>query len=457
MKDVTLVSPPTRSGIPVLRQGRCQIRLAPGVISWPPISLATLASLARERGRSVRLLDGGDQDRGFHEAVREVGSRGPSLVVVHATTPTIEDDLAFCRAIKACHPENTAIVFGPHVTALPEEAVRGGADAAVLGEPEPVIARLLESADDRPRRGLPGLCFRENGGILRTDPVSPPDLDTLPVPAWDLVDLHRYRMPLKQRPFGVVEVSRGCPHACSFCTAGPYHGHRWRPKSPERIAAEVGSLREVHGLSDFLFLSDTFNEEPDFVHRLCRELARTQPGIAWVCNSRVDRFDAASARAMRAAGCWLVSFGIESACPEVLSRTGKRTSPADTRRAVRDAREAGLKTFGYYLLGLPGDSYGTMARTVREAFRLDTDFANFYAATPFPGTDLYRQAEREGWLASRRWDRFFHGTSDVLALPGLAADRARRIAGWARLAYYARPRKAGRLLRVLAEERGRAG
>jgi len=457
LKPFFFISPPTRVGRSVLRQGRCQIRLSPGVVSWPPLNLATLASRLREKGYGVQLLDAAEKGLNVASTVEDLASAKPSALVIPCTTPTLEDDLALCRNVKARLPDTATVVFGVHCTESPEEVVRGGADFAIVGEPEETLSDLadyLRAGEGKPPSAIPGLCFLSNGTIQRTEPRPfLPRLDDLPFPAWDLVNLDAYRMPIRETPFGVVEVARGCPYPCIFCTARLYHGRKGRYKSPERILEEIRILRERSGVRDFLFLADTFNLDRQFVIQLCQRIVSDSPGISWVSNSRVDRFDEEMASWMKRAGCWLVSFGIESSRPEVLEKAGKGQKDKDASRAVSLAKNAGIMTYGYYIFGLPGESRKSLLDTFRLARRLDTDFANFYTATPFPGTDLYRQAKKEGWLLPGDWDRYFHGSSDVLSLPGLPAKQLLRYATFARLAYYMRPRKTYSLMRLMIRHR----
>ena len=446
MKLLFLV-PPTLSGERVLRQGRCQVRLEPGIPPWPPVGLARLAATARDKGHRARILDSCLEGLSFEAAISKIARCRPDALVFQTTTPTAHDDATLTRRVKRLLPECRIICYGVHATALPEDTLAGGADFAIVGEPEPTAVELfdlLAGARDDPG-GIAGLAFRREGDVVRTGSRTPvDDLDSLPLPDRDLIDNQSYRLPRKGRPFTLVEVSRGCPYHCIFCTAPLYHGSAWRARSPGGIVREVDSVVKRYGIREFLFLSDTFNLREPWVLDLCEEILSSGLRIGWVCNSRCDDFSERQARAMKEAGCWLVSFGIESGSDEILAGAQKKASVKAAGRAVAKAKRAGLETVGYFLFGLPGETRETMRETAALARKIDPDYAHFFVATPFPGTPFFDQAAREGWLRSTDWRRYFHGSSDVISFNGLDAAAIRRAASTAALKFYLRPAKAAR-------------
>jgi radical SAM superfamily enzyme YgiQ (UPF0313 family) len=181
----------------------------------------------------------------------------------------------------------------------------------VRGEPEETVRELvnvLQSGGEL--ASVKGLSFWKDGAVI-DNPDRPfiYDLDSLPVPARSLLDNQKYTLSYLGEPFTVIQISRGCPHACSFCTCRMYYGSGWRTHSVERVVTEMERVSTNYMVRNFLLLADTFNQNRDFVMQLCRRIRERGLKVRWMCNSRTDGFDDVLARQMKDAGCFLVSFG----------------------------------------------------------------------------------------------------------------------------------------------------
>jgi len=237
-----------------------------------------------------------------------------------------------------------------------------------------------------------------------------------------------------------MTTGQGCPFPCTFCVAPYYSGVRFRPRPVADVLAEMKHVRSF--VRDVFFHTDTFTLNRKYVLELCQRLVEADLGIDWVCNSRVDTFDEEMARAMRRAGCWLLSFGIESGSQAVLDASKKRIRLEQSRRAVAVASEAGLMVAGHFILGLPGESVETIHETIAFATSLDLSFAEFYIATPFPGAELYEVFRQSTGAPPADWTRFEY-SHNVLA-PALDLEAHQR---QAYVRFYLRPSQMFRLLR----------
>jgi radical SAM superfamily enzyme YgiQ (UPF0313 family) len=152
------------------------------------------------------------------------------------------------------------------------------------------------------------------------------------------------------------------------------------------------------GIEDFFFWAETFVVDKEYVRDLCSAIIEREINISWTSNSRVDTVDGPLLKLMAKAGCWMISYGIESGSQKVLDEADKGTRVEQAYEAVRYAREAGIKTVGHFILGLPGETEASLVHTINYAKRLKLDLAQFYCAVPFPGSRLYGHALREGWI-----------------------------------------------------------
>jgi anaerobic magnesium-protoporphyrin IX monomethyl ester cyclase len=205
-----------------------------------------------------------------------------------------------------------------------------------------------------------------------------------------------------------------------------------RVRSPENVLAELRLLWEL-GLRNVHMYADLFTVDRDQVMGLCEGMIDQGLGFRWTCNSRVDTVDPELLATMARAGCWLISWGIESADEAVRRRARKGISDAQIARALQWSRQAGIMNWGYFVLGLPGETEETLRATIALAKRLPLDLALFHIAAPYPGTPLYFEALEEGWIGpGLRWEEIDMDASAVLNYPGLPAER---IEYWARRAF----------------------
>jgi radical SAM superfamily enzyme YgiQ (UPF0313 family) len=380
------------------REDRCQVPTKDVAIAppLPPTDLMYMAAMAEAAGAECRIIDY-SLAGGTHEDLgRDLREFRPDYIFMSTTTPTLENDLAACRAAREALPGVVIAAKAAHFLrfGIKVLAAHPELDIAIRGEAEFAVGELVSG---RPRAEVPGITWRSPEGPANTpDRQYEDDLDAIPFPARHLVDNSLYVRPDTGRPQAVVKVSRGCPFNCFFCLATPVSGRRVRRRSPANIIEEVRLCIERYGIRDFLFWSDIFNLDRAWVVALCEAIQASGLRFGWATNTRADTVDPAMARLMKKSGCHLVSIGIESGSQEVLDRMGKKTDIAMIREAVGTIHKAGLRTFAYYVIGLPWDTRATVEETVRFAIELDTDYANFFTATAFPGTRFFEYAMDEG-------------------------------------------------------------
>lgn len=440
-----LVNPPPVGGIVFTRQGRCQEREEVLGTSKPPYTLALAAALLRTRGCEVRLVDLTAERLSTAGLVDRLDGEGfrPTLIVFCSTTPTLEADAAAMGMLKARWGA-PLISFGPHASCAPAESMAKapGIDGMLVGEPEEGIVQLAGLASFDDAAAVPSLTFRRHGAVVphRVSGTFAGFVE-MPHPAWYLIPLERYRLPIVDKPYVLVETSRGCPYSCDFCVVPVLQGHKFRERPAEALVNEIARLKREQGIEYFYLWGDTVTLNVKSFGRFCDELIARDLGIRWFANSRADSLvDEAFVHRLKRAGCWMLSLGIESESDEVRRDMLKRLERRKIEIAIANLRRAGIKSFAFFIFGYPGETPDTLERTTRYALELDPDFANFYPAVPYPGTELYDKCIRLGLLAPEEadWSKMEYSYY-LLKGNGLDHRTVMRAINRARRRFYLRP------------------
>jgi anaerobic magnesium-protoporphyrin IX monomethyl ester cyclase len=341
-------------------------------------------------------------------------------------------------------------------------------DLVVRGEAEETIVEIVQAIEktqpraegtealrlpDEPWSGILGLSYRDTSGRVVHNPPRPlrKDVESIPWPAYHLFKIEGYTnlQPLTDgldphaRAYTLVS-SRGCPYQCVYCSK-PITGHTWRARSPEDVVAEWRYLVQEMGATEIGITDDVWNLKLDRAKEICRLLiAEGLNHVPWVPihGMRADHTDAELFKLMKQAGCRRVGFGVESGNQGVLDAIKKRQTLDDVRRAFQHARAAKLQTMGFFIFGLPADTEQTMEDTIRFALELDPDLSNFMIAAPYPGTEMWEIARRDGRLFSMDWrDYAIHDEKARYELPGLPPELVERKWHEAYRRFYFRPKR----------------
>lgn len=458
---VLLVYPPPINGVKFTRQGRCQEREEVLGTTKPPLSLVIIGALLRQTGVEFRLVDQTASELSTEELIDRLERDGfrPTLVVFPSTTPTLDADVLEARKLKRAFGAKL-FCFGPHASTVPRESMLRApdVDGMVVGEPEDGILALATRADLDTIDDIPSLTYRQGDTIVPHKAQGAfAGFLSMPFPAWDLLPLDRYTLPLEGEPYVLVETSRGCPYTCDFCVAPLHQGHKFRERDAKAIVDEIEQAKRTLGVSHFYLWGDTVTLNQKSFSLFCDELIARKLDVKWFGNARADNLVSLDfVKKLKASGCWMLSMGIESASEEVRKDMVKRLEEQKVRAAFRNLREAGIRSFAFFIYGYPGETAESMERTTAYALDLDPDFANFYPAVPYPGTDLYLKAKREGILASEDW-ALMEYSYYVLRTNGLDESAVMGAIQRARRKFFLRPkyvmRHAGDLVKVVFTKR----
>ena len=214
-----------------------------------------------------------------------------------------------------------------------------------------------------------------------------------------------------------------------------------RTRSAQNIFQELEHLNDM-GIRNIMFHADTFTINRNIVLELCQKITHASLPIRWICNSRVDTVDPKMLHEMKRAGCWMIAYGIETGSDEILDNVKKGGSATvdQARKAVAWTKEAGIKVWAYFVMGLPGENVQTVEETIRFAKSIPADIVNFAVGTPYPGTDLHKQAISQGLLKSEYWEDFDQNYSAILSYPNFSSDDIVESVRQAYRKWYLRPR-----------------
>lgn len=441
--DVLFVNPPSPDGHVYIRDINRSGRRSRERTIWPQTSLAYLAAVLKQQGYSVDVIDCIALNTSWSELKTIMEKMSPRFVVTNAITSVISNDLTttFLGKFLGAH----TIAIGPHVTSLPLETMAAfpTLDFGILGEAELTIAELCRALDDgKPVRTVKGIVYRTPKGEVRLTPKRPflENLDELPIPLHELLPTSKHTLPYIGTNYTFVLASRGCPYQCTFCRQPIMWERKVRKRSAESIFDELAHLQSM-GVNNIMFHADTFTIDRKIVKDLCRMIIDARLPVRWICNSRVDTVDRDMLKLMKQAGCWMIAYGIETGSDAILKnvKKGGFHTVEQSRKAVIWTKEAGIQVWAYFIIGLPGENRDTVRETMELAKSMPADIVNFAVGAPYPGTELYAQAKKQGWLESDAWEDFDQNYSAILSFPDFSSDDIMRSIRRGYLEWYLRP------------------
>ncbi|HEV8049249.1 MAG TPA: radical SAM protein, partial [Thermoplasmata archaeon] len=357
---------------------------------YPSLSVLTLAAYLRTHAVDVSVVDltFARDSRPVANAIREFG---PDVVGVHTKTLTLARSLAIAGTARRAGVYSVA--GGPDAATRPETYLADAFDAAALGEGEETLTELAwRVAAGADPSGIAGLATRANGRVVR-GPARPflPDLDALPLPAWDLVDMGRY-LSAWERTSGdrrmAVLTSRGCPFDCAWCSK-PTFGRSFRQQSVGRVIEELRALRDRYRVDYVRFCDDVFGIQRAWLEELLGQMDAERLGVRFECLARVDLLKPDLLKRMRAAGLERVYVGVESGSQRMLDTMNRGTKLSQVERAAEALRREGIRQFWFLMLGYPGETMEDIEATLRLFRKFSPEEYSVSIAVPVPGTRFY--------------------------------------------------------------------
>ena len=393
----------------------------------PPLGIGMIAAYVRAMGYSVEILDAQAENLSPAQVGDIVAEKTPILAGVSAFTPQMTAATEIIHSIKDEAPQVKTIIGGHHSASLPERTLREtGVDFVCNTEGYIPVNELLEKLKQQPESdgsSINGLCYLENGKVAINPP--PPltrNLDELPFVAWDLLPMEKYRAhnwhclgKETRSPYAVVFTSLGCPFNCSYCSVNAvYGGNVYRTRSAKNFLAEIDLLVQQYDVKHMEIVDDTFTINKKRVHEICDLLIERDYGLNLWAYARTDTVDGDLLNKMKKAGINWVAYGFESGSEIV--RHGVRKEQRHIWDAVDITYDAGICIMSNFIFGLPEDNYETMQMTLDLAKEINGEYANFWCAMAYPGSELYEMAVKNGWNLPDVWHGYSQYAYETLPL-----------------------------------------
>jgi len=368
----------------------------------PPLGMASIAAYLEAKGLHADIVDcvaWPDSGGLIRELLRD---RRPGFIGVGCTTFGFHDATQIIKLAKAEIPEIKGILGGPHVSALRERILEENpeVDYTVVGEGEETLEALMRSGHSNLEL-IPGLTYRDGHAVAFSGfRQRGMDLDSLPFPAYEKLAGYPdvYKLPIfnyPRAPNASCISSRGCPYECSYCDRSVFR-KSFRFNSAEYLYEHLRYLKDRWHIRHVNFYDDQFTFHRQRVRDFCSLLLDKPLGMTFNCAVRAEHVDPELLRQMKAAGCWMMSLGIETGDPDLLPHHRQNADLDLLAQRIRDIKKAGIRTKGLLMMGLPGETEASIKRSMKYVFSLPVDDFNLTKFTPFPGSPIHKNIREFG-------------------------------------------------------------
>jgi len=359
---------------------------------FPPYELMSVAGVVREMpDTEVKLIDCVAGNINDLQLLDEIRSFRPDVILTLIGLESFTIDTNCVRLIKENFPEPVQVIFGHYPTLFPEEILsKVPADIIIKGEPDETLQDIIEALQEkRTWADVAGIAYRSEVDAVKVTPNKGriKDLNKFPLPAHDLINAHNYYEPMMPGPFAMIQTSRGCPFSCNYCITS--FGTKFVTKSAEVVIGELKLLKQLHNISSFRIIDDTFTINKSRVIQICQAMIDEGLDLKWSCLSRADTVSLEMLEWMKRAGCVRIYFGLESGSQRILDYYKKGIVLETARQTLDWCDQVGIESAGLFMAGLPEETEADLDATIQFAVRSGLTYAGVGELTPYPGTELY--------------------------------------------------------------------
>ena len=361
--------------------------------SYPSLSLGYTAAIMEMAGHKIKFIDVAALGLSMEETLKEVKQFHPDLIAFTITTYLFHQSLAWINYIKENIPDVPILVGGVHVGIYPKEIfTHKSIDYGYMGESEIYLNKFIDALEKgKSLKGLNNIIYRNsNSTHITINNIGPVinDLNSTPFPARHLMPYDKYFSIISQRKnFTGLMSSRGCCHNCSFCEQG---NQKFRYRTADSLLEEFKLCADKFKVREIDIFDSSFTIIKKRILEICDALKKEDLDIEWSARSRVDRVDKEMLKAMAEAKCKRIYYGVESGNQKILDKLRKDVTIQQIKDAIKNTKKAGINTFGYFMIGSPGDTHETVKQTIKFSKQLNLDYAQFNRVIPMTGTDMYK-------------------------------------------------------------------
>ena len=451
----------------------------------PPVWAGLMATFVRRMGYSVQVIDAEASEISNDQAARQAVDTNPTLIAVpvyghqpSASTQIMPAAAGVCSAVKRIAPEQKVLLLGGHVATLPQRTLdEEQADFVSGGEGLYTLVDLIVACrvSDPDLTKVRDLWYRD-GDEPRFTTAAPLVLDLdnqMPDMAWDLMPMSRYRAHnwhclggYDRQPYAAVYTTLGCPYKCSFCCIqAPFKsgeaalGQRasansYRFWSPQNIVDQLEMLAREYSVKNIKVADEMFVLNRNHVESICDLIIERKLDLNIWAYARVDTVKDGMLEKLKAAGFNWLALGIEAASEKVRGNVQKGYHQELIFKTIEKIADSGIYVIGNYIFGLPEDDMATMQETLDLAMELNCEFANFYCAMAYPGSQLYEDAVANSWKLPESWNGYSQHAVDTLPLPTkhLDAGDVLRFRDHAFQAYFTNPNYLQKIKKTFGQE-----
>lgn len=420
---ILLIAPPSR---------RILMNIS-GVYAMPPLGLAYIAAVLKKNGFCVDILDMPALGLKVEDLPSYIRRGDYSVCGISCNIFNLQNGLRVSRVIKQQNPD-VLMVLGGRCTAFPSELIfrcNAGIDIIIGGEGEGTMLDLCRrTASSSPFYDMANISYRKNAEVIENEnDADKLNLDLLPFPAREFLPNDRYRIhpPFNiQSPITLLETSRGCPYKCIFCSLS----EKLRVRSSESVLGEIEQTMKDFAIKEIYFTDPNFTYNKERVIKLCDKILKKGIKITWTCKTRIDLVDEDVLKMMRRAGCYMISYGVESGSQKILDSLNKDITLDDIYRAFSLTAKEKIRTLAYILVGSPGENELTVRQTRQLLRKIKPDFVLFGELLPDPASALVQKAVLDGKVTMKELFDFYVFNKDIFNQANLYRISSGKVKYW---------------------------